>query len=61
MWVDGSDSAFLSPLESGSKTDFFGVFEPPWGLEVGDIGILTKKGIKGLGRLFGKIKKYVTA
>ena len=48
-----------SSSEGGRKTDFFGLLKPPGGLEVGDIEI-TSKGIKGLGRLLGKIKKYVT-
>lgn len=56
MWVDCSVSAVLAPLESGSKADFFGLFKPPGGLEVGDIRIVTNKGIKRLGDY---LEKYI--
>lgn len=60
MWVDCPDPGVLSPLESGSQIDFFGLFKPQGSLEVGDTGILTKEGVKGLRRLLGKVKKTLT-
>lgn len=60
VWVDGSDSAVLSPLESERLTSLE-CLSPrgAWKWETSEFSL--KRALRGLGRLFGKIKKHVTA